>query len=68
MEKIRKGLDNTTHAYDEAMKRLQYSSGSLINRAEKLRAMGIKNKKALRADYIDTAATELISSSDEAEE
>lgn len=60
MEKIKKGIDGAGHAYDEAMKRLQYSSGSLINRSEKLRAMGVKNKKMLRAEYIDTAAEGMI--------
>jgi DNA recombination protein RmuC len=53
MDKIRKGIDAASLAYDEAMKRLQLNGNSMIRRAEKLRVMGVKNKKLLRRDFLE---------------
>lgn len=53
MDKIKKGLDSAGGAYDEAMKRMVYNNTSLMKRAEKLRKLGVKNKKVIPADYLE---------------
>lgn len=47
MEKIEKSLTATQTAYGEAMKKLRDGRGSLIDRAENLRELGIKASKRL---------------------
>lgn len=47
MEKIEKSLGQAQTAYNAAMNKLRDGTGSLISRAEKLRALGIKTAKRL---------------------
>jgi len=44
MEKIGKHLDQTQKAHEEAFKKLQYGSGNLIGRVEKIKKLGAKTK------------------------
>ena len=49
LEKVGGMLDKSREAYDEAMKKLSTGKGNLLNRAEKLKAMGINAKKDMGA-------------------
>lgn len=44
MERIGKHLDQTQKAHDDAFKKLQYGSGNLIGKVEKIRKLGAKTK------------------------
>lgn len=44
MEKIGKHLDQTQKAHEEAFKKLQYGSGNLIGKVEKIKKLGAKTK------------------------
>jgi DNA recombination protein RmuC len=48
MEKIGKHLDQASRSHDDAMRKLSGGKGNLLGRAEKLREMGVKNKKQLK--------------------
>ena len=54
LEKIGKGIQSSQGAYDEAMKKLSLGKGNLMNRAEKLKLMGINTKKTLKANNLFT--------------
>ncbi|MFA0961947.1 DNA recombination protein RmuC [Roseivirga sp. BDSF3-8] len=47
LEKVGRHLDQTTGAYDDAMKKLHEGRGNLLDRAEKLKDMGVTAKKSL---------------------
>ncbi|MEL7062790.1 MAG: DNA recombination protein RmuC, partial [Bacteroidota bacterium] len=47
MDKVGTNLDRATRSYSDAMLKLRDGQGSLTSRAEKLRALGIKNRKKL---------------------
>ncbi|MEO0584783.1 MAG: DNA recombination protein RmuC [Bacteroidota bacterium] len=47
MDKVGTNLDRATRSYADAMLKLRDGQGSLASRAEKLRALGIKNRKKL---------------------
>lgn len=53
MEKIRKGIKNTSDAYESALKKLSEGAGNLVRRAENLREMGIKVSKQLPESLTD---------------
>ncbi|MEE1947326.1 DNA recombination protein RmuC [Pedobacter sp. KR3-3] len=46
MEKIGKHLDLTQKAHEDAFKKLQYGSGNLIGKAEKIKKLGAKTKSS----------------------
>ena len=45
-------IQKTQRTYDEALGKLKYGKGNLIGQAEKLRNLGIKNKKHIPQDFI----------------
>lgn len=53
MKSIDKGINNTRKAYDDAMNKLTDGKGNLINRAQKLKELGVKSKKELPEDMLD---------------
>jgi len=53
LEKIGKGINQLHESYDEAMKKIQTGSGSLVSRAENIRKLGIKTTKKLPEKYSD---------------
>ena len=55
MDELHKYLDKSVKAYDEAYNTLKEGKGNLINRAEKLRLLGAKNKKQMDAELIESA-------------
>ena len=50
MEKIGKHLDLSQKAYEEAFKKLQYGSGNLISKVEKIKKLGAKTKSSKTID------------------
>lgn len=52
LERIGKGIQSSQGAYDEAMKKLSQGKGNLMNRAEKLKLMGINTKKSLKVNNL----------------
>ncbi len=50
MEKIGKNLLLTQKAHEDAFKKLQYGSGNLINKVEKIKKLGAKNKASKQID------------------
>lgn len=50
MEKIGKHLDLTQKAHEDAFKKLQYGSGNLIGKAEKIKKLGAKTKSSKQID------------------
>jgi len=55
MEKIGKHIDQTQKAHDEAFKKLQYGTGNLIGRVEKIKKLGAKTKsgKQINPRFLD---------------
>jgi len=53
LNKIDKGLKSSQSAYDEAVKKLQFGSGNLIGRVEKLKVLGAKTTKNLPANFAE---------------
>lgn len=51
LEKIRKGLDSSTEAYDQALNKLQTGRGNLIGRAEKIRKLGANTSKQIPSGF-----------------
>ncbi len=47
MEKIDKSIGSVKKTYDDAMNKLSTGTGNLVNRAKKLRELGVKAKKQL---------------------
>ncbi|MEJ5993892.1 DNA recombination protein RmuC [Pedobacter sp. Du54] len=50
MEKIGKHLDLSQKAHEEAFKKLQYGSGNLIGKVEKIKKLGAKTKSSKQID------------------
>ena len=50
MERIGKHLDQTQKAHDDAFKKLQYGSGNLIGKVEKIKKLGAKTKGSKQID------------------
>ena len=50
MEKIGKHIDQTQKAHEEAFKKLQYGSGNLIGKVEKIKKLGAKTKSNKQID------------------
>lgn len=53
MENIGTQLERTSKAYKEAMNKLSEGSGNLINRAEKMRKLGLKTTKDINKNLIN---------------
>lgn len=53
LEKIGKSLQMSQSTYDDAMKKLAVGKGNLLSRAEKLKSMGINNKKSISSPSMD---------------
>ncbi|WAC41790.1 DNA recombination protein RmuC [Pedobacter sp. SL55] len=54
MEDIERSLTNSQKAYNEAFKKLQYGSGNLITRAEKIKKLGAKTNKQIDQKFLDS--------------
>jgi DNA recombination protein RmuC len=50
MEKIGKHIDLTQKAHDDAFKKLQFGSGNLISKVEKIKKLGAKTKSTKQID------------------
>ncbi|MFN0291490.1 DNA recombination protein RmuC [Pedobacter helvus] len=55
MQKIGKHIEQTQKAHDDAFKKLQYGSGNLIGKVEKIKKLGAKNKanKQIDSKFLD---------------
>ncbi|MDR2402240.1 MAG: DNA recombination protein RmuC [Cytophagales bacterium] len=53
---IGKNLDSTKNAYADAVKKLYEGQGNLINRAEKIKSLGVKTTKSLDQKLISLAS------------
>ena len=55
MQKIGKHLEQTQKAHDDAFKKLQYGSGNLIGKVEKIKKLGAKTKanKQIDSKFLD---------------
>lgn len=55
MEKIGKHLDQTQKSHEDAFKKLQYGSGNLISKVEKIKKLGAKTKanKQIDSKFLD---------------
>ena len=60
LQRIGKNLDQTKNTYDEAFKQLSTGNDNLIIQTQKLKKLGLKNKKDLPQGLIDDQETELI--------
>lgn len=58
MEKIGDSIAKTQKSYEGAMNKLSTGKGNLIRRAESMRKLGLKPKKALPESLIDTVTDE----------
>ncbi|MBV7528738.1 DNA recombination protein RmuC [Chitinophaga sp. sic0106] len=58
LDQVNNYLGKTRDAYDEAMKKLTSGSGNLVGRAEKMRKLGVDNKKKLPEIYVQEAPPE----------
>lgn len=56
MEKLERGLKSATGAFDDAKNKLVSGRGNLVNRAEKLKALGASANKRIGHDWRTTAA------------
>lgn len=60
LEVIGNRLNQTQTVYDQAMNKLKNGRGNLINRAEKLRLLGVKTTKKLSRDLSENDDSDLI--------
>lgn len=58
MEKIKRGLTQSSNAYDEALNKLSTGRGSLVKRAQDIRELGAKTSKNLPDAFSLDSATE----------
>lgn len=56
LQRIEKSLDDARNAYDACYRSLTRGGTSLVSRAERLRAMGVKSSKTLNASIRDDAS------------
>ena len=59
LEKIGKNIDNAKNSYNDAYKQLSTGNDNLIVQTQKLRALGIKNKKQLPNSLSEEAANQI---------
>ncbi|ASK31617.1 DNA recombination protein RmuC [Chryseobacterium sp. T16E-39] len=55
LEKVGKNLDQAKNVFNDAYKQLSTGNDNLINQTQKLKSLGIKNKKELPQSLIDTS-------------
>ncbi|MEZ4721218.1 MAG: DNA recombination protein RmuC [Flavobacteriales bacterium] len=55
-EKIKRGLEQSTAAYDGALNKLQTGSGNLIRRAEKIKTLGAKTSKEMPSNLLENSS------------
>lgn len=53
MEKIEKGLNQASNAYQNSIKKLKDGAGNLIKRTEEIRKLGLRTKKQIPNQYLD---------------
>jgi len=58
LEKIGKNLDHAKNVYNDAFKQLSTGNDNLISQTQKLKSLGIKNKKELPQSLIDHSETD----------
>jgi len=58
LERIRKGVETTSKAYDDAMNKLHTGKGNLIRRAEKIKALGAKASKEIPHEMVQKSLSE----------
>lgn len=58
--KIGKSIDDSQNVYTQAMSKLKHGKGNLITRAEKLRDLGAKATKSLKAEFTPEEAEPLM--------
>ncbi|MDN5201662.1 DNA recombination protein RmuC [Fulvivirgaceae bacterium BMA10] len=49
LEKIGKGIKNSQSAFDDAMNKLSTGKGNVLDRAERLKQLGVNSKKSLKS-------------------
>lgn len=59
LEKIGKNIDNAKNSYNDAFKQLSTGNDNLIIQTQKLKALGIKNKKQLPNNLTEEAGNQL---------
>jgi len=58
MEKIGGHISKTQNAYDDAMKKLSLGTGNLIKRTEDMKKLGIKTKKKIQKNLLESAGVD----------
>lgn len=58
VNKIGRGIDQASNAYESAVKTLSEGKGNLVRKAEELRKLGIKNKKSIPKEFVSDQADE----------
>ena len=58
MDRIEKSLGSTKKAFDDAMTKLSTGTGNLVNRAKKLKELGVKANKQLSGAILKTSDNE----------
>lgn len=58
LEKVGKNLDQAKNVYNDAFKQLSTGNDNLISQTQKLKSLGIKNKKELPQSLIDHSETD----------
>ncbi|MFC5874601.1 DNA recombination protein RmuC [Chryseobacterium arachidis] len=64
LEKVGKNLDQAKNVYNDAYKQLSTGNDNLVNQTQKLKSLGIKNKKDLPPSLIDNSQMSLDISDD----
>lgn len=54
-EKIKRGIESTSNAYESALKKLKSGNGNLISKAEKVKALGAKTSKEIDSTLIESS-------------
>ncbi len=60
MEKINKSLTTAQTTYDAAFNKLKSGKGNLVRSCEQLKELGIKHKKTLSAELVDSSDEQLL--------
>lgn len=68
MGRIERALDNARQSWTTAMNRLRDGRGNLMNRAEELRALGVKTRKSLGIETPSDCSDEIASANPSEEE
>lgn len=63
LQKVGKNIDQAKNVYNDALKQLSTGNDNLISQTQKLKSLGIKNKKELPQSLIDSSDTNAITES-----